>query len=440
MPGLPSCATIDGEVPEPPSGLARGRWASIASRFNVEAPRVFLTTSRASEARGSHSTMSKYDSSFPIPSKQIAILVLALLPACQAAPQPPSLTQPPTIALPPISPEVGQPPTPDATSGDGTAMASTPTTQSPTSPDLARVPVNLEANEGIVFALFSDEGGEAYLATQRWPLPELDWNSVQLVGTGELAPTSPPQLTHRLVSHQAIRLFPGFEGEFSPSGRYRLVFDGLSQPERLTVVSLVDTTGASPKSELLRIPGPYHSLGMAQWLSDESRVLIDVWPMEFGRLLYLHDLRDGTTRSTMEIAGYEDPSLTEWSLSPDGSTLAVDGDGLWLISLDEGKAVKVDRFAESLVWSHDGTKLYFHAGTEYGAPDSLVRLDLGTGALCSIVDESVLMDSVGEAPLPFEVSQAGDQFLFWDSFPETLWWMKAPPMEELECEVVDLQQ
>jgi hypothetical protein len=181
---------------------------------------------------------------------------------------------------------------------------------------------------------------------------------------------------------------------------------------------------------------------MAQWLSDESRVLIDVVEMEYGGELYLHDLTDGTTRSTMEIAGYEDPSLSEWSLSPDGRTLAVAGGGLWLIALDKGKAVKVDRFAEKLLWSHDGTKLYFHAGTEYGAPDSLVSLDLGSGALCSIVDESVLMDAVSETPLslPFEVSQAGDQFLFWDNYPETLWWMKAPPMEELECEVVDLQR
>ena len=251
--------------------------------------------------------MSKYNSSFPIPSKQVAILVLALLPACQAAVEPPSLTQPPTIALPPISPGVGESPAPVATSGDGTASPSTPTTPSPISPYLAGVPVNLKSNERIVFALFSDDGPDILLALAKSRTPELFWRSVQLHGTGELAPTSPPQLTRRPVSHQPLWEFPEFAGEFSPSGRYRLVFDGLSQPERLTVVSLVDTTGTYPRAELLRIPGPYHSLGMAQWLSDESRVLIDVWGMEFGGELYLH---------TSQMA----PHVRRWR-SPDMKTL-----------------------------------------------------------------------------------------------------------------------
>lgn len=151
----------------------------------------------------------------------------------------------------------------------------------------------------------------------------------------------------------------------------------------------------------------------AAWFNSESEVLFDLY-YEYGVDLYIANIADLSVVSLADVSEFKGGTETYWSLSPDGTTLAVIdfGNMLWLVSLKDGKAVTVEKDAKMPCWSKHSDLLYYWWGPEFLHEAALRVYDTTSRKISDVVDMPSL-DSHGVPVTHFAVSPQGDKIALW---------------------------
>jgi len=168
----------------------------------------------------------------------------------------------------------------------------------------------------------------------------------------------------------ALRLGAGRGLALSPDGKWAICASG-SYPS--PYIELIPT-GAG---EARRLPGHDLSYSAARWLPDGRRAIIAAFEPGKQHRLFLHDL--GSARPT----AITPEGIRAWAVSPEGSTVAVQGPGLaiHLYGLDGGTVRDVPGLtgAEVLVeWIASGL-LVTRPDDSASSPGAIYRLDPLTG-------------------------------------------------------------
>lgn len=211
----------------------------------------------------------------------------------------------------------------------------------------------------------------------------------------------------------------GLSTRISPSGRYVLhssptgvISDGIT----ITIFKVFLTDTHSQITNLILedvIGNMYH----VDWSRDETMITFDVG-YEGPSSVYVHDVREEKAVSVADIAkdhcGCAD---FLWSMSPDGSTLAIVGGNeshLQLIPLfNDEELVSVGELGLMPVWSSDSKFLYYWKAPELDRI-SLKVFDTSTETLSTIVTIDELYANGMCIPYcEFDVSPNGKEVLFW---------------------------
>lgn len=222
-------------------------------------------------------------------------------------------------------------------------------------------------------------------------------------------------------------------GHVSPSGK-RIIYtvgygsnDPYTTPEpnvrSRTEIWVADSNGKR-KTKLKEFPGSGAGvITHAAWFNGESEVLFDLY-YEYGVHFYIADMATLSVVSLADVSEFKSGTETYWAVSPDGSTLAVVdfGGTLWLVSLNDGKSVAVEKHANMPYWSKHSDLLYYWWGPEFLHEAALRVYDTASKKISDVVDVPSL-DSQGVPITYFAVSPQGDKIAFWNG---DLWLVELP--------------
>lgn len=215
--------------------------------------------------------------------------------------------------------------------------------------------------------------------------------------------------------------YPEILGYISPSGRFvifSVTFGNPSpapaspDPFARTEVWVADLSSHQRTKVLERFLGDIHQ---AIWFDNENRVIFD-FGYEGGANLYIAKVRDGTVVPLEEASDFEGGTEQLWAVSPDGKTLAIIGRELtlWLVSLESGESITIEKYVRTPVWAANSKLLYYWWGPSFDAIETLHAYDLVSGDISTIIDRARLADIFRDLPgSNFAVSPSGNRFAFW---------------------------
>ncbi|MFN8597430.1 MAG: hypothetical protein U0559_14760 [Anaerolineae bacterium] len=212
-------------------------------------------------------------------------------------------------------------------------------------------------------------------------------------------------------------------GNISPSGKrviYTMGYGGsgpYSTPEPgvqpRTEIWIADSSGKF-KTKLKEFPDSgAGTIWHAAWFNSESEILFGLY-YEYGVDLYIANIENRSVVSLADISEFKGGTETYWSLSPDGTTLAIVdfGNMLWLVSLVDGRAIGVEKSTRMPYWSKRGNLLYYWWGPEFFHDVALRVYDTESKTISDVVDVSSLTNQ-GVPVTQFAVSPQGDKIALW---------------------------
>jgi Tol biopolymer transport system component len=298
-------------------------------------------------------------------------------------------------------------------------------------PELFAVEVSTPYIHG---AFWSDDGKRVYFASSSSDEKKLlRWASYDIATRSVIGVPSPskydPGIWQRLnVSEPlgGIDLYPELQGHVSPSGKrviYAVVYSHPGTPPPFDPSSRVEVWVADLdrhyKIKLLATSF-VGDVYQAAWFKNETKIVFSLAYDSAG--LYVADIQKGTSilldkMSSVEYGG----APTGWSVSPDGTTLAViDWTGkLCLVSLKDGRSSVVEGPASEPTWSKDSKRLYYWWASGENM-DTIHSYEVASGNISTLVSKPMFRDSGLQdlANSPFAVSPDGSKIVFW---PGSLW-------------------
>ncbi len=190
--------------------------------------------------------------------------------------------------------------------------------------------------------------------------------------------------------------YPELQGIKSPSGRYEIEVLHLpdpSEPSDLnSFVYLIDHRTGNRFTLFEDEPSDLVFKG-CDWFPDELGGVLALGPSEFGIYLYVLSTAAPDVTSFEEKLGYSDVNLLEWSLSPEGNTIAIaKGDeALRILTLDGQQDLTIDNAVPSnLRWQPNRDKLFFYSGPGLADFESINSYDTSQGNIAAVLDKSSL--------------------------------------------------
>lgn len=283
------------------------------------------------------------------------------------------------------------------------------------------------SNNYVVTAFWSDEGRLVYyaFASFRGEKP-LKWAAYDIATRSTTNISSPLKFDNHIWQRLNVpepladlALYPELLGYMSPSGKHVIFTVTRSDPSVVgpdpnarTEIWIADSDGQRKIKLLELFPG---IISQAIWFEDETKVIFD-FDSEGGGRLYVADVENGTVVSLADISGFKGGTEERWAVSSDGTSLAViDFQGmLWLISLEDGKSMPIEKITRNPSWSNDGEFLYYWWGSSYNDTYTLHSYDLTSGSVSTLVSQSELAAAFDALPgSEFAISPSGDKIVFW---------------------------
>ena len=288
-------------------------------------------------------------------------------------------------------------------------------------------------------AFWSDDGNTVYYAFRPADdmSKELQWLVYDITTHFTQTVSSPQEYDSRIWKRLNIPIPVELRGQISPSGKRIIYTVGYGRDTTYatpdpkvrsrTEIWTVDSDGKH-RVKLKEFPGAgYGTIDQAAWLENETRVIFGL-AYELGEEFYIADLNKGMVVPLADVSEFKEGTEQHWAVSPDGSTLAVIalGDTLWVTSLNGGKALAIEKYAQEPYWAKDSKTLYYWWGPEsppeFPPGATIHAYDLESGKITDIIDGSRLESNRVPARY-FAVSPHGDKIAFWNS---GLWIVEVP--------------
>jgi hypothetical protein len=336
---------------------------------------------------------------------KLLVLSLILLTACEPAP---AATNAPATEPVPSTRQVTLPSASTITPQSSPTILATET-QLPVKFLISQIrkPADTDGRQ-ILTAFWSEDDSKVYYALVNEIPDPAQWFAITLDGDGSVQEDkklpSHPKIIHTPLI-QIGGIYSEYQGQVSPTGRYHFKIIGANDYS----LYLIDTV---KKSKVKLLETNDMNFRNAFWTPDEKIVAFAIGP-EFGTEKYLYNVGERKLITFEELIGFDDPSIFQWSLSPDGKNILMANDErLMIFPLENGKEIKIDGAFGNVRWSGNGERIYFYRGTRWDNLDTIGYFDLATKSMGNIAKIPVLENLGGSGA--FDVSQEGTRLVFWD--------------------------
>ena len=297
-------------------------------------------------------------------------------------------------------------------------------TSAPLDVRLEAVPIETGWSRCVEGAFWSeDERLVYYASTHSCGTEPLEWVAYDVTTHLTRTISSPlrydPNIWRRLgaphLTDEAAH--PELRGYVSPSGKqviYTITYGSSYDPSGRTEIWMADSNGRRKTRLLGFFVGIIHQ---ATWIENETKVVFD-YGSEGGTELYIADVQKRTVVPLSQVSDFKGGTDQKWAVSPDGISLAIIDMGyqLWLVSLKDGKAKAIEKYARNPYWSKDGKSLYYWWGPSFRETGTLRVYNTTFSTVSTLVEQSSLAHVLNLPPLAFSdfmVSSGSDKMLLW---------------------------
>jgi hypothetical protein len=297
-----------------------------------------------------------------------------------------------------------------------------PTSTSTVSPKLKPTylpwPPDRTSAKHILTAFWNEDGTKLYIASTKGDIKPIQWSVYSFEDQSlKLLPKSP--IVTRKPNGTDYYYYPELQGKKSPSGRYEievLHLPGPSEPSDLNSYFYLIDHRTGNRFTLLEEESSDLVFKGCDWFPDESGGVLALGPSEYGVDLYLLNTITPSATSFAERVGLSDAgNMEEWSLSPEGNTIAIakPNGSLRIFTLGGDQVLTIDDGISShLRWQPNGDKLFFYHEPELGVFESINSYDASQGIITAVLDKANL-DDVDLLGHYFDVSPDGNTIVMW---------------------------